>query len=794
MPERRLNRTDRQLKAAGLKECGYCLFCFKTRGFPQHAASCRAWTTARSEALASASVLDDVSAPKNALTVPQMPERYALGTASNGDPWQPLPGPTTPAAMEVDRHTEEDPVGAAQDIHVGSREQSSTPEPIYEEGSISVRVQARPGRMVQQDGTMPVIRQHTPDPEATTVPWWPFITHADFRFARVALESGISASQIDEHLSIHHLASDCPLTLHNADELRRIQSRAEHLLAPYEPVEYSVPLRATNPKDYATFTKDLQFDSVQKFRMTEGKWLRFIDEPWTADDWPGIEATLPIDGLLIAIILYADKSLASSWGTKKLYPVIAHLANLPRHICNGRGVGGGRVVALLPVVEKAPNGLGTTAFANFKCDIWHRGMEKLLDTIRMEAKTGYWVKLELHRAINLGKKMWRLFPAIPIIAADLEEQYVMGCERGTNARCPCPRCTILSELLANLSHSAEFRRSEDVLGMMDCARKLNVGQTEAMLQEQSYRPVLNALSVFDKRTNVFHALSYDTLHNDDLGRWGGHIWPMLKDFISEHCSRSVSNDFEARIAAVPSWPELNHYPSALSMGFSDGGKYKDLLRVVLHGAMALPVQALSLVELTRKQAEIRVLASLEVHTEETIALGHKLISNYHKISLVCNKKYGKSFDFPKNHQLVHLFDDISKKGVTANYSTKPSEQMHGRPRRAYGTSSKKSSTVDSEVLHTTHAFAVYELIQSEIEDWKKSQLDSADDQDGTDDGSDTEDIHISLRSRDKPTSTDLLEIKHVADPACQNLGTRIYDIIEELDPLLIQPGHSLKLI
>ncbi|KAG8735672.1 hypothetical protein FRC10_010281 [Ceratobasidium sp. 414] len=322
-----------------------------------------------------------------------------------------------------------------------------------------------------------------------------------------------------------------------------------------------------------------------------------------------------------------------SWGTKKLYPVIARLANLPRSVRNGRGVGGGRIVGLLPVVEKAPKGVGATTFANFKCNVWYRGMEKLLDTIRMEAKFGYAVNLELHCALNLEKKAWRLFPTIPILSADLEEQYVMGCERGVNGRCPCPRCTILGDLLFDLSYSAEYRRLGNVLEMMERAKHLNVGQTGAMLHEHSYRPVQNALLTLGERMDLFCALSYDTLHNDDLGRWGSHIWPMLKEYIDKNCQPSASSEFEARIAAVPPWPELNHYQNALGMGFSNGRKNEDLLKVVLHGSMALPAQSSSLVKLIQKQAELRVLASLEVHTKDMIALGHKLILDFYKMSL-----------------------------------------------------------------------------------------------------------------------------------------------------------------
>lgn len=56
------------------------------------------------------------------------------------------------------------------------------------------------------------------------------------------------------------------------------------------------------------------------------------------------------DGKPFCIILYADKAQLSSFGTEKGYPVIAWCANLPIHICHGKGLGGGRVVGWLPIV------------------------------------------------------------------------------------------------------------------------------------------------------------------------------------------------------------------------------------------------------------------------------------------------------------------------------------------------------------------------------------------------------------------------------------------------------------
>ncbi|KAG9082281.1 hypothetical protein FS749_006981 [Ceratobasidium sp. UAMH 11750] len=525
--------------------------------------------------------------------------------------------------------------------------------------------------------------------------------------------------------------------------------------------------------------------------MKNREWVRFVSEPWTTDAWAKSQETLPDDGLPINIILYADKALASSWGTKKVYPIMARLANLPRAVRNGQGIGGGRIVGLLPVVDKAPPGLSSTYAANFKCNVWHRGMEKLLETIRMECQFGYAVELELHRALNLERKLWKLFPNIPILSADLEEQFVMGCVRGLGAPCPCPRCVEADDMLANLLHIAKPRLASKVRDMMERVKHLNIGQTEEVLREHSYRPVQSAFAILGDRMDVYHALSYDTLHNDDLGCWGAHLWPLLKSYLQEYCEPSVSTAFEERIDHVPPWPDTNHFPNVLSMEFSDRTKYEDLLRVVLHGAMALPIQASNLVELIRTQAELRILASFNVHTEETINRGRELVHKFHRLSEVCAKKYGKSFKFPKMHMLCHLFDDIWDKGASANFSTKPCEKMHGKLRHAYGTSSKKSSTVDSEVLHTIHTDAAYKLIEAEIEEFMATQRQDAEEEE---DKPEDQAFHINLGSKDRQLSTDLLEQKHIDNPACRNLGARISDLVNQLDPAFIQPGDTIKVV
>jgi hypothetical protein len=102
------------------------------------------------------------------------------------------------------------------------------------------------------------------------------------------------------------------------------------------------------------------FDAQQLSKFDGDSFIRFIDEPWTADafwecqvrismsyyDIPLMcrkimQSQIPPEAKPLAFILYADKSKLSSFGHKKGYPVIAWLANLPVAIRNRNGVGGG---------------------------------------------------------------------------------------------------------------------------------------------------------------------------------------------------------------------------------------------------------------------------------------------------------------------------------------------------------------------------------------------------------------------------------------------------------------------
>jgi hypothetical protein len=64
---------------------------------------------------------------------------------------------------------------------------------------------------------------------------------------------------------------------------------------------------------------------------------------------PHVENAVPF-----GLIMYADKSKISSFGTVKGYPVVVRCANLPVEIRNSKQIGGGTVVGWLPIVSSIP--------------------------------------------------------------------------------------------------------------------------------------------------------------------------------------------------------------------------------------------------------------------------------------------------------------------------------------------------------------------------------------------------------------------------------------------------------
>jgi len=97
----------------------------------------------------------------------------------------------------------------------------------------------------------------------------------------------------------------------------------------------------------ASYTNHGQLISFGMFRC--GYLLQFSI---SISDLQSMQSMLPSpEGKPFGFILYADQTKLSSFGSQQGYPIVARIANLPLEIRNGKGLGGGCVIGLLPIVS-----------------------------------------------------------------------------------------------------------------------------------------------------------------------------------------------------------------------------------------------------------------------------------------------------------------------------------------------------------------------------------------------------------------------------------------------------------
>ncbi|KAG2140624.1 hypothetical protein DEU56DRAFT_734807, partial [Suillus clintonianus] len=555
-------------------------------------------------------------------------------------------------------------------------------------------------------------------------PWRPFSSRGDFKFAEIALDAALNKSHIDGLLSlIARIArGQIKITLKNDADFRNALHSAKERV--YE--VHSLPIWewALDLLENPLLAPHFVWDAQRVFKHNSTGFERFYDEPWTGDQWWDVQSGLP-HGLVAApfcFILYADKTRLSSHGTVKAYPVVVRCANLPVGIRNGEGIGGGRVVGLLPIVSEDASENGKTGFTNFKRVIWHESFVKFLELVAQYSKTGYSFKC-------FDQILRWLFPILLILSADYEEQCMMSLIRGHHSKCLCPVCIIPLDELHDLSKSFRLRSMQDAIAALNVYEE-SKARGEELLKVLGLRPIKNVLwSV--SHSDPHDAISLDRLHALHLGIWK-HLLNELKKIL-KFLGREAESLFEEEIANFPRWRKLNHFNTVIHMSFSDGNKMQDLSRQSLYSALNILKQADSpdgyrLLRVISSYLQLDSYIGFNVHTTSTLnAIEAEL--------LVFNdalKDYAQcaaespiedlrvDWDFPKTHLWKHVTRDIRMKGAACNYSTRPNEKLHGPLKEAYERQSNRKKVAEQILRVNQNKFAI-NLLRGRVDTFDKQR-------------------------------------------------------------------------
>ncbi|KAJ7877138.1 hypothetical protein B0H13DRAFT_2235919 [Mycena leptocephala] len=592
------------------------------------------------------------------------------------------------------------------------------------------------------------VRRPEPGEPTDSRPWRPFRSQLDFE-TLISLIQRCNANPED-------------FTLTSQRELDELWELASHKCTKFARGTITVKYKDED-NTFDTYTRPLWdwarsliqdprlassfvWDAEKAYKFDGETYVRFYQEPWTADAFWAAQSSLPDDPAAkpVCYVIYADKSKLSSFGTQKAYATR-----------NSTRFGGGQVVGHQPIVDEDSKEKGKPAFTNFKNIVWHTAFYKLLESLVIPAKVGDWM------ACGDGIPRW-LWPIILILAADYEEACVMALIRGLTSMYPCPICYVPWQEQSDLSMEHPQRVGQDSERLIQEARAMRTAaEREEFLKDHGLRDVDNALWKI-KGSDPHEAISYNPLHADDGGFWGTHLFGQIKQRVTE-LGREAIVKIEEQFAAFPRWRGLHHFDSIMNTTLNDGSKHEDVAKTMLFVAHSVLVDepGLLLLQALRSYLVLRTAIKFEVHTSDTLAVGRNELLTLDS-TVKGTEPYGnKDWNFPKFHSRLHAFDHIEKKGASRNFGTKTSESMHGAIRKTY-----LRLTNFKDLVKHDHRRTVATYIQEQIEALNEDPSESPEDMESS------VLSNIDIGSKLKPVSFAKLEQDMSHDTAFQRFRVK----------------------
>ncbi|KIK78025.1 hypothetical protein PAXRUDRAFT_17112 [Paxillus rubicundulus Ve08.2h10] len=694
--------------------CPHCGKQFKPQGFKKHEASCNTRSQAEEENTQAGHRFEQVLRDQLEM---QSKHSAALNDSSALSPPFAQDGGTPTRLNEMDLHEDEGMSGLLYELGDGKPRSPARSD-------LSMATESSHERLPQTIINPPTDfkTEYHPHSQCPTLfqnadhfrldksfkplpdhaPWCPFRCKGDFEFAEIALNTSLNQKQVDDLLDLiaRVAKGTTQVTLKDEQELRKACDAAaaeltlfiKHSIAvPYKGEDWTFKVHArsiwqwvldllNNPHIAPHFV----WDAKRLYKHNGVKFKRFYDEPWTVDSWWDIQSELPAsaeNAVPLALILYADKSKLSSFGTVKGYPIVVRCGNLPVDIRNSANIGGGTVVPEDAAEE------GKLGYTTLKRMVWHDSFLKLLSEVAQHSTTGY-----AHMCYD--KIMCWLFPLILILSADYEEQCMMSLICGRSGKCPCPVCLVPLEELHDLSKSFLLRSQIEAQEALTAWGE-NQARGEAILKKLGLQPVENVFWII-LFSDPHKALSFDRLHALHLGLWGKHILGELKKILA-FLGREAEAEVERYITDFPSWRNLLHFHAVVNITFNNGNKMCDLAEQVFYTLLnvlkknTVP-EGYTLLRMLQTYLELDGLISLDVHTETTLSMIEKELPQFNDALNVSirpngfrstNRHIRVDWDFHKVHAWKHIVNDICRKGAACNFSTRPNESMHGALREAY---------------------------------------------------------------------------------------------------------------
>ncbi|KAJ7845532.1 hypothetical protein B0H14DRAFT_2358069 [Mycena olivaceomarginata] len=538
-------------------------------------------------------------------------------------------------------------------------------------------------------------------------PWAPFPSRADFEWAEtvyMAPNKTIEAQLKGMH---SNWCNQSYLKIKTVDELKMYLERAKHYVVEFREHEFEEMFENEiwhfrffyrDPWDWLldlvsdpTLIDEIVWYPSRKYLVVDGVRQRLRDEPYNSDKLWELQSALPVvPGLphcLLPMLVWLDKGRVSSH--VNMHPMILRPLFLRSEIRNASGNGGGELAGFMVQVRDRKDPADRSQaekirFAKFKRDVYHRVLRIVfVETLQQYASGGKCVTCA--DAVNRV-----LFPRLPILSLDGEEACTCAATRASLADFPCPRCLVRHDQLHDFfSKNLEFplRTTTTMKAIYEQAKRERFkGDAEDLLQQHGLHSTENAFWSLCG-SDPYDAISYDTLHADDSGKWGKHIWPLLQDVLA---ASGLKGMITANMAKVPRWPGLKHFDNVTTKDINDGQSWLDIEKCILPCVVQLLPKDSPLVHAIRAHLLTRMLMGLHCIADDQIKRKDGYQEEYGKNCIKLTKKYDKSSNYPKQHSLYHSTPDIRAKGPHFIYCTRVNEGFHQETREIYARLNKRN--------------------------------------------------------------------------------------------------------
>ncbi|KAI5999674.1 hypothetical protein EDD15DRAFT_2386398 [Pisolithus albus] len=393
----------------------------------------------------------------------------------------------------------------------------------------------------------------------------------------------------------------------------------------------------------------------------ERHWEDFMSGDWA---WEQADRILSDDpttagATLVPVILGSDKTTVSvATGQTDYYPLYLSIGNV-RNTVRRAHRNAMVLIAFLAMPKTTREHAGTPAFRNFKRQLFHSSLTRILHSLRRPMK--------IPETVLFGDNYYRcVVYALAAYIADYEEQVLLSCI----VRNWCPKCLAHRD---NLDEDAlrQTREHSDIVIEEFELRKL--WDTYGIVHD--IVPFTNDFP----RADIHEMLLPDILHQLIKGGFKDHLVDWVERYLVHIHGKAeaerILDDIDRRIAAVAPFAGLRRFPQGWHFKQWTGDDSKGLMKV--HIAAIDGHVPRDMVCTFRAFLDFCYLVRRNVITEQTLAEIDDALRRFHLFREVFrNAGVIETFSLPRQHAMKHYPYLIRQFGAPNGLCSSITESKH----------------------------------------------------------------------------------------------------------------------